>query len=63
MPQKSDIWMIGDTFLDVDAAKNAGIKHVALMTGYGNKEHLKNISDILVDNVLEAVYVIEKNYR
>lgn len=61
--QKSDVWMIGDTFLDVDAAKNAGIKHVALMTGYGDKEHLKNISDILVDNVLEAVCVIEKNYR
>lgn len=61
--EKNDIWMIGDTFLDIDAAKNAEIKHVALMTGYGDKEHLKNISDVLVDNVLEAVYVIEKNYR
>lgn len=59
--EKNDIWMIGDTFLDVEAAKNAGIKHIALMTGYGNKEQLKCLSDIVVADVLEAVNMIRKN--
>lgn len=56
---KNDIWMIGDTFLDVEAAKNAGIRHIALMTGYGDKNHLKSLSDIVKADVLEAVKEIK----
>ncbi len=59
---KNDIWMIGDTSLDVEAAKNAGIKHIALMTGYGDKNELEALSDILVSDVLEAVKTI-KNFN
>ncbi len=55
------IWMIGDTSLDVKAAQNAGIKHIALMTGYGDKNELKAMSDIVVADVLEAVKTI-KNF-
>lgn len=58
---KNDIWMIGDTFLDVEAAKNAGIKHIALMTGYGDKNELKSLSDIVAEDALEAVRIIKKN--
>jgi phosphoglycolate phosphatase len=58
--EKNDIWMIGDTFLDVKAAKNAGVKHIALMTGYGDKNELKSLSDMLVADVLEAVKIIKK---
>lgn len=60
--EKKDIWMIGDTFLDVKAAKNAGIKHIALLTGYGDKNKLKSLSDILLRDALEAVqHIIEVN--
>lgn len=58
---KNDIWMIGDTSLDVEAAKNAGIKHIALMTGYGDKNELERLSDILVADVLEAVKMIKNS--
>jgi phosphoglycolate phosphatase len=58
--EKNDIWMIGDTFLDIEAAKNAGIRHVALMTGYGDKNHLKALSDILSNDALEAVKLIKE---
>jgi len=59
--EKNDIWMIGDTFLDVEAAKNAGIRHIALMTGYGDKKELESLSDILVRDVLEAVKIIKNS--
>ncbi|HRF58065.1 MAG TPA: HAD-IA family hydrolase [Campylobacterales bacterium] len=58
---KSSIWMIGDTFLDIEAAKNAGIRHVALMTGYGNKEELRSLSEIMTKGVLEAVLEIKRS--
>ncbi len=57
--EKNNIWMIGDTYLDVEAAKNAGIRHVALMTGYGDKKELERVSDILVKDALEAVKIIK----
>lgn len=59
---KQNSWMIGDTFLDVNAAKNAGIKHVALMTGYGDKNHLQALSDIFSKDAFEAVKIIKNNY-
>ncbi len=55
--------MIEDTFLDKKKKKNAGIKHVALMTGYGDKKELKKLSDIMTKGVLEAVLVIEKSCK
>jgi phosphoglycolate phosphatase len=58
--EKNDIWMIGDTFLDIEAAKNAGIRHIALMTGYGDKNHLESLSDILTQDALEAVKLIKE---
>jgi phosphoglycolate phosphatase len=59
-PKMRNIWMIGDTFLDVEAAKNAGINHIALMTGYGDKDQLKALSDIVTKDVLEAVKIIRE---
>lgn len=59
--EKNNIWMIGDTFLDVEAAKSAGIKHIALMTGYGDKNELKELSDIVVSDVLAAVKTIRNS--
>lgn len=59
---KQNSWMIGDTLLDVNAAKNAGINYVSLMTGYGDKEELKSLSDIFSKDALEAVKIIKNSY-
>lgn len=58
---KEHCWMIGDTRLDVEAAKNAGIKCVAVTSGYDNEEQLLTLIDIIESDALEAVrYIAEK---
>lgn len=37
-------WMVGDKDLDIEIAKNAGIKSVLVLTGYGQK-HRSQIND------------------
>ena len=54
------IYMIGDTKLDLIAAKDAGIKGIGVLCGYGNREELKQYSSIVVSNSLEAVKSIKK---
>lgn len=58
--EKSDkgIWMIGDTRLDVEASHRAGIKCVAVTSGYDNEEQLLTLTDIIKSDVLEAVRFI-----
>jgi D-glycero-D-manno-heptose 1,7-bisphosphate phosphatase len=50
-------WLIGDKKLDVETAKNAGIRSAMVMTGYG-REHLSHLvdqPDILSDDLGAAV--------
>ncbi len=53
-------YMIGDTTLDVMAAKNAGISSIALLGGYGKKEDLESCCDLVVQNCLEAVKLLSQ---
>lgn len=55
-----DVWMIGDTRLDIEASLRAGIECVAVSTGYDNKEQLQTLTDIIKSDVLEAVRYIGK---
>lgn len=50
-------WMIGDKNLDVQIAKNAGIKSALVLTGYGvkHRSQLESAPDIIVDNFGVAV--------
>ena len=50
-------WMIGDKNLDVEIAKNAGIKSVLVLTGYGMKHRaqLANEPDLVVENFGVAI--------
>lgn len=57
---KRSAWMIGDTRLDVEAAKRAGIEWVAVTSGYDNEEQLLTLTDIIKPNALEAVRYIAK---
>ncbi|MFZ2889483.1 HAD family hydrolase [Sulfuricurvum sp.] len=55
-----NVWMIGDTRLDIEAANRAGIAHVAVTSGYDNKFQLIELTNIIKNNALEAVQYIAK---
>lgn len=54
----SNIWMIGDTELDIIAANSAGINSCAVLCGYGKEETLKDLTSHIAPNTLEAVKII-----
>jgi len=54
-PHHEDIYMIGDTTLDLESAKNANINAVGVLSGYGKKEELKKHTHLIADDVYEAV--------
>lgn len=52
-------WLIGDTTVDIETAKNAGIKSVLVRTGHGGRDRNFPIQPTLTaENVLEAVQQI-----
>lgn len=55
-----DVWMIGDTLLDIEASNRAGIQSVAVTSGYDNEEQLKTLTDIIKLNAFEAVQYISQ---
>ena len=58
----SNIWMIGDTHLDIIAANCAGINSVAVLCGYGKEEELKEHTHFIANTSLDAVKLI-KEYK
>jgi len=52
---KDNIWMIGDTPMDMISAKKANIKSIGLTCGYGLEDDLKIDTDIIKDSALEAI--------
>jgi len=56
----SDIWMIGDTCMDMLAAKSANVGSVGVTCGYGTTESLTLCTDNIYQNALEAVRFITK---
>lgn len=51
-------WMIGDTLLDINSAKNAGIKSVGVLCGYGKRSDLEKHTTYITDNAFDAVKLI-----
>jgi phosphoglycolate phosphatase len=60
--EDKDIWMIGDTKLDIIAAQNAGINSIGVLSGYDDEKTLKSYSNLVMKDVLEAVEFL-KNRR
>jgi phosphoglycolate phosphatase len=50
-----DVYMIGDTKLDLLCAKNAKVNSIAVLCGYGKKEELQKFTKIILDDTLQAV--------
>ncbi len=55
----ADIWMIGDTKLDLLCAKDAGVNSVGVTCGYGEKNELKMYSNHIATDALNAVQLIK----
>ena len=55
------IFMVGDTSLDICAAKNAQIQSVGVLCGFGDRKSLEAQNALICENALEAVrYIAQK---
>ena len=55
----ADSWLIGDTTIDVETARNAGLKSILLKTGHGGMDGKFDAKpDYVADNLLDAVRII-----
>jgi len=53
--KNQEIWMIGDTKLDLISAKNAKINSIGVLSGYDTKETLQKYTDFIFENTYEAI--------
>lgn len=53
-----DVWMIGDTKLDLIAAHDANVNSVAVLCGYGKEEELAKYTKHIKKNAFDAVSYI-----
>lgn len=54
-----DVWMVGDTKLDLIAANEANVNSVAVLCGYGEEDELLQYTKNIKNNSLEAVNFIK----
>jgi phosphoglycolate phosphatase len=55
-----NVWMIGDTTLDLEASRNAGVNAVGVLSGYHNLQQLSSFNFIILEDSLEAIRYIAK---
>lgn len=58
-----EIWMIGDTKLDIIAAKNANINSIAVLSGYDDLETLKKFTNVIFNDALEATFYLQNRKK
>lgn len=52
---KKEIWMIGDTKLDLISAKNAGVNSIGVLSGYDKLEVIEKFTNVIFSDALEAI--------
>ncbi|TLD83890.1 HAD family hydrolase [Helicobacter sp. MIT 11-5569] len=60
---KENIFMIGDTPLDIQAANNANIQSIGVLSGYATLETLQRYTKNIKNNALEAVQSIKSRLK
>ncbi|MDH4944402.1 HAD-IA family hydrolase [Sulfurimonas sp. C5] len=55
-----DIWMIGDTELDLISAQNALVNGIGVLCGYGMENTLKQYTSTIFNNSLEAIEYLKR---
>jgi len=55
------VWMIGDTCMDMYAAKASNVAGVGVTCGYGTLESLEKCTETIFENALDAVRFIAKS--
>lgn len=50
-----EVWMVGDTQMDLISAQNAGVNAIGVLSGYDTKERLQRYSDVVFSDSLEAI--------
>jgi len=58
---KDNIFMIGDTPMDMLSAKNAGINAIGVTSGYASFKELESYTSTIFKDAFEAIKYIEKN--
>lgn len=54
-----EIWMIGDTPMDLLSAKDANINSIALLCGYSSEDELQKYTNFLFKNSLDAINFLQ----
>ena len=56
-----EVWMVGDTTMDLLAAKNAGVNAIGVLDGYGTREELaKECNNLLEDSLAAVLFLRER---
>ena len=50
-----DIWMVGDTEMDLLSAQNAGVNSLGVLCGYGSKESLERYTKLVFHDTFDAI--------
>lgn len=58
-----EIWIIGDTKLDLISAKNAGINSIGVLSGYDEHAILKEYTDVIFNDAYEAVEYLQNRKK
>lgn len=57
-----DVWMIGDTKLDLLSAMNAKVGSIGVLSGYDTKETLEKYTNLIFSDANEAVKYLKKSH-
>ena len=61
--KNKEIWMIGDTKLDLISAKNANVNSIGVLCGYGDESTLKKFTNVILNDALEATLYLENRKK